>query len=319
MRRSPRHDPRADRPGVSPPRCACRRRSGPGRAVIAAAGRGPSPEGRMLDLPGRGRTFVVDVPGPDARRADGGAAARARLHGVPLLGRALGELSRTHRVVTFDQRWHGRGIRSAAVPLRRLRRRRRGGDGRAGHRPGDRRRLLDGRRGRPADVAPAPGAGRRPGARARPRATSAATTRERFFFPLMTAGDEPAVPGRRSPRSSGSPRRCRRCRRRRPRPGRAGAQASSAAPAPGRCPRCSASWAGSTRRRGSAASTSRPRSSSPPRDNAIPASASARSPPPSRAPRCSRHPGGHASVVMDHAGWFPVFLEAVANVSGGLR
>jgi pimeloyl-ACP methyl ester carboxylesterase len=26
-------------------------------------------------------------------------------------------------------------------------------------------------------------------------------------------------------------------------------------------------------------------------------------------------PGGHASVVMDHAGWFPVFLEAVADVT----
>ena len=25
-------------------------------------------------------------------------------------------------------------------------------------------------------------------------------------------------------------------------------------------------------------------------------------------------PGGHASVVMDHEGWFPVFLEAVADV-----
>ena len=26
-------------------------------------------------------------------------------------------------------------------------------------------------------------------------------------------------------------------------------------------------------------------------------------------------PGGHASVVMDHAGWFPVFLEAVTDVT----
>ncbi len=45
------------------------------------------PEGRILDLPGRGRTFVVDVPGPTQVRADDRAAARAGLHGLPVLGR----------------------------------------------------------------------------------------------------------------------------------------------------------------------------------------------------------------------------------------
>jgi 3-oxoadipate enol-lactonase len=70
------------------------------------------PQGRVLDLPGRGRTFVVDVPGP---RPD--APTIVLLHALGCTAylswvAALGELSRKYRVVTFDQRWHGRGIRS---------------------------------------------------------------------------------------------------------------------------------------------------------------------------------------------------------------
>ena len=83
------------------------------------------------------------------------------------------ELSRTHRVIAFDQRWHGRGIRSPRFTVRRLRRRRRGRDGRARRRAGDHRRLLDGRRDRPARLAPAPVPGWSGWCCARPLATSA--------------------------------------------------------------------------------------------------------------------------------------------------
>ena len=70
------------------------------------------PEGRMLDLPGRGRTIVVDVPGP-TRDAPTivllhalGCTAYLTWFGV------LAELSRTHHVIALDLRWHGRGIKS---------------------------------------------------------------------------------------------------------------------------------------------------------------------------------------------------------------
>ena len=70
------------------------------------------PEGRMVDLPGRGSTFVVDVPGPIAD-----APTIVLLHALGCTAYltwfgVLGELSRTHRVVALDLRWHGRGIRS---------------------------------------------------------------------------------------------------------------------------------------------------------------------------------------------------------------
>ena len=69
-------------------------------------------EGRMLDLPGRGRTFVIDVPGPTPD-----APVVVLLHALGTTAHlswalALGDLSETHRVITLDQRWHGRGIRS---------------------------------------------------------------------------------------------------------------------------------------------------------------------------------------------------------------
>ena len=70
------------------------------------------PQGEVVDLPGRGRTFVVDVPGPTPY-----APTIVLLHGLACtayLGWAASveSLSRHYRVVTFDQRWHGRGIRS---------------------------------------------------------------------------------------------------------------------------------------------------------------------------------------------------------------
>lgn len=73
---------------------------------------GEIPEGRIVELPGRGHTFVVDVPGPHPD-----APTLVLLHGLgctAYLGWAatISALSADYRVVTFDQRWHGRGIRS---------------------------------------------------------------------------------------------------------------------------------------------------------------------------------------------------------------
>ena len=69
------------------------------------------PEGRMVDLAG-GRTFVVDVAGPTPE-----APTIVLLHALGCTAYltwfgVLGELSRTHRVVALDLRWHGRGIKS---------------------------------------------------------------------------------------------------------------------------------------------------------------------------------------------------------------
>ena len=71
-----------------------------------------TPQGRLLDLPGRGRTFVIDVPGPTPT-----APTVVLLHALGCTAylswaMALGELSQKYRVITLDQRWHGRGIRS---------------------------------------------------------------------------------------------------------------------------------------------------------------------------------------------------------------
>ncbi len=70
------------------------------------------PQGEVVDLAGRGRTFVVDVPGPSPY-----APTIVLLHGLACtayLGWAASvqDLAQHYRVVTFDQRWHGRGIRS---------------------------------------------------------------------------------------------------------------------------------------------------------------------------------------------------------------
>lgn len=74
------------------------------------------PAGRMVDLPGRGRTYLVDIPGPE------GAPTVILLHGLVTTAMlnwfpALAELSEHYRVVLFDQRWHGHGIRSPRFDL----------------------------------------------------------------------------------------------------------------------------------------------------------------------------------------------------------
>jgi 3-oxoadipate enol-lactonase len=79
----------------------------------------PIPEGRMVDLPGRGgATFVTDTPGPNPD-----SPTVLLLHAVACTGLltwfpSIPELSKRYRVVTMDQRWHGRGIHSEHFSLR---------------------------------------------------------------------------------------------------------------------------------------------------------------------------------------------------------
>ncbi|WP_232850831.1 alpha/beta fold hydrolase [Nocardia acididurans] len=71
----------------------------------------------MVELPGRGRTYVVDLPGPSADAPVlfllHGSATTGMLNWFPMLR----ELQENYRVVVFDQRWHGRGIRSERFDL----------------------------------------------------------------------------------------------------------------------------------------------------------------------------------------------------------
>ncbi|GAB2457562.1 hypothetical protein GCM10027062_41900 [Nocardioides hungaricus] len=75
------------------------------------------PEGRMVDLAGRGSTYVTDTPGPSPD-----SPTVLLLHAVGCTGLltwfpSLEPLSRRYRVVTMDQRWHGRGIASEEFSL----------------------------------------------------------------------------------------------------------------------------------------------------------------------------------------------------------
>jgi len=75
------------------------------------------PAGRMVELPGRGSTYVTDTPGPSPD-----APTVVLLHAVACTGLltwypAIEALSHRYRVVTMDQRWHGRGIQSAQFSL----------------------------------------------------------------------------------------------------------------------------------------------------------------------------------------------------------
>ncbi len=70
------------------------------------------PEGDWFELPRRGRTWLTDVPGPTPD-----APTIVLLHAVGCTGQltwfpSIPRLAERYRVVTFDQRWHGRGITS---------------------------------------------------------------------------------------------------------------------------------------------------------------------------------------------------------------
>ena len=69
------------------------------------------PEGREVELPGRGTTFVRELPGPSPK-----APTVVLLHGLAATGglnwfSCFGDLSERFRVVAVDHRGHGRGIR----------------------------------------------------------------------------------------------------------------------------------------------------------------------------------------------------------------
>ncbi len=78
----------------------------------------PIPDGQLLELPGRGgATYVTDTPGPDPR-----SPTVVLLHALGCTGLltwfpAIRPLSKRFRVVTMDQRWHGRGIRTEDFSL----------------------------------------------------------------------------------------------------------------------------------------------------------------------------------------------------------
>ena len=75
------------------------------------------PAARAIDLPGRGPTHGLDRPGPTPD-----APVLLLMHAIATTGpltwcTVVDELRERYRVVTFDQRWHGRGIRSAEFRL----------------------------------------------------------------------------------------------------------------------------------------------------------------------------------------------------------
>lgn len=75
------------------------------------------PAGEVLELPGRGTTYVTDTPGPSPD-----SPTVLLLHAVGCTGvmtwfPSIEPLSRRYRVVTMDQRWHGLGIQSAEFSL----------------------------------------------------------------------------------------------------------------------------------------------------------------------------------------------------------
>lgn len=70
------------------------------------------PPGRLIELPGRGTTFMREAVGPP------GAPAVVLLHGWSVDAdlnwyATYGPLAERYRVIAFDQRGHGRGIRPA--------------------------------------------------------------------------------------------------------------------------------------------------------------------------------------------------------------
>jgi 3-oxoadipate enol-lactonase len=78
------------------------------------------PAGRMTELAGRGSTYLVDTGPPASGRDD--APTLILLHALACTGLlswypSLAALSARYRVIIFDQRWHGRGIRSPHFAL----------------------------------------------------------------------------------------------------------------------------------------------------------------------------------------------------------
>ena len=138
-------------------------------------------------------------------------------------------------------------------------------------------------------------------------------TREKLFFPLMTLAMNPLSRVAQPKVERLALGAARRLAVRRPRPGRLGRarvpQHQRLVDARGARRARPVQLRALDRR----ASTCPPRSSSPRRDKAIPARRQRALAAAIPGAEVLEAPGGHASVVMDHAGWFPVFLEAVAG------
>lgn len=79
------------------------------------------PDGKMIDLPGRGSTYIVDTGPPPV--ADGQERpVLILLHALACTGLltwypSIPYLRERYRLLIFDQRWHGRGIRSPRFRL----------------------------------------------------------------------------------------------------------------------------------------------------------------------------------------------------------
>jgi len=75
------------------------------------------PQGRMVELPGRGTTYVTDTPGPDPD-----SPTLVLLHALGCTGLltwypTIKPFSQRYRVVTLDLRWHGQGIHTEDFSL----------------------------------------------------------------------------------------------------------------------------------------------------------------------------------------------------------
>lgn len=75
------------------------------------------PPGRIVELPGRGSTYVTDTPGPDAD-----SPTIVLLHALGCTGLltwfpSIAPLSGRFRVITLDQRGHGQGIQDEHLSL----------------------------------------------------------------------------------------------------------------------------------------------------------------------------------------------------------
>ena len=80
------------------------------------------PAGRMVSLGNRGETYVIDTGAPPSPPREGTAQTLVLLHALACTGALtwyphLDALRERYRVVVFDQRWHGHGIRSPRFSL----------------------------------------------------------------------------------------------------------------------------------------------------------------------------------------------------------
>ena len=285
-----------------------------GRGLPAVRAR--SPQGRMVELPGRGSTYVTDTPGPAPE-----SPTIVLLHALGCTGLltwfpAIAPLSRSATGWSpSTSAGTGAGISSEEFSLYDCADDVARADRRARPRGRDRRRLLDGLDRRPAGLAPAPRQGRRPGALRDHRPVPDDAAASASFFTGMGSTHARAA-HRRSVADGGA-----RVARGRPGPGpRAprhrgvGARASGAAPARGRSPRPSPRSAGTTRRPGCAdrrAHRGRGHRQGP----RHPARPPARRGP--RIPGATIHDidTGHAACVLESETFVPAFLEAVATVN----